>query len=222
MRPISKILPPAAKAAWKRTFLQFLQELTLKDPRRLILKSPPHSCRIETLLELFPDVQFVHIVRDPFVVFPSTVSSGNPCIAIMHCRSRHSPGPQGSSLRDFVRLHQKIEEGTKLLDRNRFYELRYEDLVRDPVTSMHRLDAHLNLAVLTEFCLRSGSISPRSPTTGRTVITFRRSRGPRSHCAGGRSSKDRYASQVEVAEHAGRRAWLSSHLIPRDHADEQS
>ena len=32
------------------------------------------ACRIQTLLELFPDARFVHIVRDPYVVFPSTVN----------------------------------------------------------------------------------------------------------------------------------------------------
>src|SRR5262249_34441633 len=47
---------------WKRTFYRFLQALTYHDPRRLVLKSPPHSCRIKTLLELFPDARFIHIV----------------------------------------------------------------------------------------------------------------------------------------------------------------
>ena len=40
---------------------------------RLVLKSPPHSARIRILKELFPDALFVHIVRDPYVVFSSTV-----------------------------------------------------------------------------------------------------------------------------------------------------
>src|SRR5262249_55673566 len=62
-------LPPGAVSRWQRAFLRFLQHLTFKDPRRLILKSPPHSCRIPVLLELFPDARFVHIVRDPYVVF---------------------------------------------------------------------------------------------------------------------------------------------------------
>ena len=67
-------LPPRAVARWQRAYLGFLRRLTFKDPRRLILKSPPHTCRIKLLLELFPDARFVHIVRDPYVVFPSTVN----------------------------------------------------------------------------------------------------------------------------------------------------
>src|SRR5260370_40110256 len=66
-------LPPQALRRWKQTFLRFLQQITFRDPRRLILKSPPHSCRIKVLLQLFPEARFVHIVRNPYVVFPSTV-----------------------------------------------------------------------------------------------------------------------------------------------------
>ena len=40
--------------------------------RPLVLKSPPHTARIRLLLGLFPDARFVHIHRDPYVVFRST------------------------------------------------------------------------------------------------------------------------------------------------------
>ena len=63
------------RGRWLRgsgSFLQFLKALTFKHGKRLILKSPTHSCRIKVLLELFPDARFVHIMRDPYVVFPST------------------------------------------------------------------------------------------------------------------------------------------------------
>jgi hypothetical protein len=138
-------LPPQALAAWKRTFLQFLRELTFKDPRRLILKSPPHSYRIKTLLELFPDARFVHIVRDPFVVFSSTIKLWKSLYDNHALQNPTFAGLEEQVLRDFVRLHEKIEEGTESLDPDRFYELRYEDLVRDPVRSMRRLYGHLGL-----------------------------------------------------------------------------
>src|SRR2546421_389957 len=56
-------MSPRQRAAWKRAFVRFLKQLTSKDPRRLVLESPTHSCRIPVLLELFPDARFVHIVR---------------------------------------------------------------------------------------------------------------------------------------------------------------
>src|SRR5262249_34117712 len=66
-------MPQRKREEWKQALLGFLKRVTYRDPRRLVLKSPTHSCRIPTLLELFPDAQFLHIVRNPYVTFPSTV-----------------------------------------------------------------------------------------------------------------------------------------------------
>ena len=67
-------VPPTALERWKQGFLWFLKCLTYKQGKRLILKSPPHTARIKVLREMFPDAIFLHIVRDPYVVFPSTVN----------------------------------------------------------------------------------------------------------------------------------------------------
>ena len=52
----------------------FLKCVTVRNPGRIVLKLPPHTCRIRVLLEMFPQAKFVHIVRDQYVVFPSTVN----------------------------------------------------------------------------------------------------------------------------------------------------
>ncbi len=67
-------VPPGALKLWKSKLYWFLQSLTLRAPKRIVLKSPAHTCRIKVLLELFPRAKFVHIVRDPYVIFPSTLN----------------------------------------------------------------------------------------------------------------------------------------------------
>ena len=67
-------VPPEDLARWKGALLWFLKCVTLRNPKRLVLKSPPHTARIRVLLELFPDARFVHVVRDPCVIFPSTIN----------------------------------------------------------------------------------------------------------------------------------------------------
>ena len=60
---------------WKRALLLVPQvHHACGIPKRIVLKSPPHTCRIRALLEMFPKAKFVHIVRDPYVIFPSTVN----------------------------------------------------------------------------------------------------------------------------------------------------
>ena len=67
-------LTPGQLAAWKRTLVRFLKAVTYRDPRRLVLKSPPHTARLPVLLELFPDAKFVHIKRNPYTLFASTTN----------------------------------------------------------------------------------------------------------------------------------------------------
>jgi hypothetical protein len=138
-------MPPRELTNWKRGFYQFLQQLTFRNPRRLILKSPPHSCRIQVLLELFPDARFVHIVRDPYVVFPSTVNLWKSLYRAHGLQRPTFAGLEELVYRTFSHLYRKIDEGRRLVQPSRFHELRYEDLVRDPVGEMQALYRQLEL-----------------------------------------------------------------------------
>lgn len=138
-------LSPRALASWKRTFAQFLKELTYKHKKRLILKSPTHSYRIKVLLEMFPDARFIHIVRNPYVVYPSTLNLWKSLYRAFALERPTLQGLEKLVLKNFVHLYNKVEEGKALVDFDRFYELHYEDLVRDPVGQMGALYDHLGL-----------------------------------------------------------------------------
>src|SRR5262245_18861989 len=143
-------LSPTARAAWKHAFVRLLQALTLKSPRRLVLKSPTHSCRIKTLLELFPDARFVHIVRDPYVIFPSTVNLWKSLYETHGLQQPTFAGMEEYVYRTFTHLYEKLEEGKAQVGPSRFYEMKYEELVRDPVGQMRALYELLELGGFEE------------------------------------------------------------------------
>jgi hypothetical protein len=134
-----------ARAEWKRRFFRFLQALTFNDARRLILKSPTHTCRIPTLLELFPDARFVHITRDPFVVFPSTVNLWKKLYTKHGLQNPTFAGLEEHVFATYSRVRGALDEARPILKPGRFIELRYEDLVRDPVGQMRSVYAELDL-----------------------------------------------------------------------------
>src|SRR5205823_7052190 len=68
-----KDVPAREIDCWKAALVKLLKKLTLKYDRPLILKSPPNTARIRLILETFPDARFVHIHRDPYVVYQSTL-----------------------------------------------------------------------------------------------------------------------------------------------------
>jgi hypothetical protein len=132
-------LSPRRLAAWKRSFVGFLRRVTTKKPKRLVLKSPTHTCRIKTLLEIFPDARFVHIVRDPRIVFPSTVHLWKSLWTAHGLQQPNFQGIEEYVYRNFLHLYEKLEQDENLISPERFHELRYEDLVRDPLGETERL-----------------------------------------------------------------------------------
>ena len=130
---------------WKGALLWFLRRVTLRDPRRIVLKSPPHTARIETLLELFPDARFVHIVRDPYVIFPSTMRLWTSLNEVQGLQVSRDEGLEEYVLDCFERMYASFDAQRELIGPSRFYEVRYEDLVRDPVEQMRRIYEQLEL-----------------------------------------------------------------------------
>ncbi|HTU18051.1 MAG TPA: sulfotransferase [Gemmataceae bacterium] len=147
-------LPPRVRQAWKTAFLRFLRRLTFKDARRLVLKSPTHTCRIPALLELFPDARFVHIIRDPRAVFPSTVNLWK-ALYLAHGLQRPTfAGLEEQVFNTFTHLYARLEQSKPLLAVNRFHELRYEDLIADPIGQMQLLYERLELGGFEEYLPR--------------------------------------------------------------------
>jgi hypothetical protein len=138
-------LPPRQQGRWKQAFLRFLRHLSFKDPRRLVLKSPTHTCRIPILLELFPDARFVHIVRDPYVVFPSTVNLWRSLYETHGLQKPTFVGLEEHVFSTFTHLYDRLEAGKKLIAPRRFAEMRYEDLIADPIGQMRRMYDRLEL-----------------------------------------------------------------------------
>jgi hypothetical protein len=139
-------LTPAQLGTWKRTFVRFLRTVTYRDRRRLVLKSPPHTARMRVLLEMFPDARFVHIVRDPYVVFPSTVNLWTSLGRKHGLQTPSNPhGIREKVFAEFRTIYDRLEEARPLVPKGQFHELRYESLVADPTGEMEKTYAALGL-----------------------------------------------------------------------------
>ncbi|MFO0843086.1 MAG: sulfotransferase [Gemmataceae bacterium] len=130
-------LSPRALRRWKEAYHHLVQAWTLAHGgRRLVLKSPPHTCRVGTLLELFPDARLVHVVRDPYDVYPSTLHLWRVLYGLWGLQRPTWEGLPELVLDTFTQVYDRLEEGKRLIPPGRFIEVRYEDLVRDPVAQV--------------------------------------------------------------------------------------
>jgi len=136
---------PRELERWKRGFVWFLKCLTLRDDKPVVLKSPTHTARIRTLLELFPRARFVHIVRDPYVVFPSTIHLTKTLSRREGLQVPRHEGLEDRVFETFNRLYAAFDRDRPLLSDSQFCEVRYEELVADPVGQMERVYDRLAL-----------------------------------------------------------------------------
>ena len=138
-------VPPRDRERWQRGLLWFLQCLTLRDPKRIVLKTPLHTGRIRTLLEVFPRARFVHIVRNPFEIFPSTIHTWKRMYRYHGLQVPRYEGLEEHVLATFCRMYTAFEEDVPRIAPERFCEVRYEDLVADPVGQMETVYRRLGL-----------------------------------------------------------------------------
>jgi hypothetical protein len=155
---------PRQRTKWRETFVTFLKSVTLYRMNqsggavpRLVLKSPPHTARLAALSEMFPDAKFIHIVRNPAEVFPSSVRTWSTLFEVQGCQTPRAEAlPNGApSIEDYVlstfnELYRNFAQARAAIPAARFCELRYEDLVADPFAQLQRLYEHLALGPFEE------------------------------------------------------------------------
>jgi omega-hydroxy-beta-dihydromenaquinone-9 sulfotransferase len=160
-------LAPDQRERWKAGLLRFLQSVNLRcrrempdRDRRMVLKSPPHTARIPTLREMFPQAQFIHTVRHPYEVFASTMRLMRVMYGFIGVQEPVlGPLPGGGpSLEEYVidtmdLLYRDFFAEAAMLPPGRLSQVRYEDLASRPIDEVGRLYRELGL----------GSIEPIRP-----------------------------------------------------------
>lgn len=136
---------PAEREKFKQALLTFMKKLTVRERKRLVLKSPAHTFRIPMILELFPNAKFAFIYRNPYKVFTST----------MHLRrtmfeDNGFAAPDYSSLEDMTlnvyrNLFDTYERDRHLIPEGNLHEIRFEDLEQDPIREIQSLYSGLSL-----------------------------------------------------------------------------
>lgn len=147
-------LTPQELEAWKRPLFRFVQQLYFRRRKTVVLKNPNHSFRIKALLEVFPDAKFIHIMRDPYVVYPSSIHLLKSLSRVHSLQRPTFEGLDERVLSTYVDLYRKVDEGRELVDPSRFCELRYEDLISDPEGQLRRLYEHLDLGGFEQYLPR--------------------------------------------------------------------
>jgi hypothetical protein len=130
---------PAETDEWKSAFLWFCKKLTFKYGRALLLKSPAHTARIRLLLEMFPDARFVHIHRHPYEVFQSQRHYFDTAMWYTYLQRPELDRLDERILRRYTAMFDAFFADRPLIPAGQFHEIRFDDLVQNPLEEIGRL-----------------------------------------------------------------------------------
>ena len=130
---------------WQARMRKFLKLLLYKKQGQLVLKSPQHTFRLPKLQEMFPQAKFIFLVRDPLVIYPSTMHFWKTMYETYGLQGYDEGALSEYVLSTFEQMHLRIEATKSEIAVERFYSLRYEDLVEDPVGQLELIYKKLDL-----------------------------------------------------------------------------
>jgi hypothetical protein len=130
---------------WKAAFVLFLKKLTWKYRRPIVLKSPPHTCRVKLLLQMFPQSKFIHIHRNPYPVFQSSLRTFQVVQELHRLQRPRLNDLEEWVLRQYREMYDVFFEERGLIPAGHFHEVAYEQLEADPIGEVKRIYQALDL-----------------------------------------------------------------------------
>ena len=129
-----------------RSYEMILRKATLKaGGRRLVLKNCASSGHIETLLKVFPDARFIHIHRNPYDVFLSTLHLYRTTIPLSQIQAISNEEIEAYVLEFYDRLMHAYLAARSKIPAGHHVEVRFEDLERAPLEEVRRIYDTLQL-----------------------------------------------------------------------------
>ena len=123
----------------------FLKKLTWKYGKPLLLKSPPHTCRVKLLLDLFPEARFVHIHRNPFTVYQSTRHTLSRVLRLTRLQGGSGYDAEGSVVRRYREMYEVFFEERGVIPEGHYGEVGFESLESNPIGTVRGIYEALGL-----------------------------------------------------------------------------
>mgnify|MGYP006273053955 CR=1 FL=1 len=134
------------KKQWKHMYEHFMKTVVFSNnDKRLLLKDPANTARIPLLLDLFPKAKFIHIYRNPYKVYMSTIKMRNKVLDKLALQQGNSTQIEQEVIQNYKRLMNSYFEQKKLIPKDQLVEISYENLVKHPMNQVERIYSQLNI-----------------------------------------------------------------------------
>jgi hypothetical protein len=136
---------------WKRVYLDVLRKASFNAKgKRLVLKSPANSGRIASILNLFPGAKFIHLYRNPYRVFLSTLWVYKTVLPKSQVQQIAWEVVEEYVLSFYTQLMRKLLQDKEQIPLGNYVEIRFEDLETAPLAQLQKIYENLNLPAFAE------------------------------------------------------------------------
>lgn len=136
---------------FKDAFLK-LVKISLYNTRgtQYLSKNPPHTGRVKTLVEMFPNAKFIYLKRNPYTVFESTRSFFTNTIKPLMLQPLSDEELTRNFTEVYRRLFYKFEEEKHLIPEGNLIEVKFEDFEKDAFGMTEEIYRRLDLPGFAE------------------------------------------------------------------------
>ncbi len=125
---------------FKKGYVRFVKRSLLNiGGEQYIAKNPPNMARIPALFDLFPGARFVYIERNPYEVILSTYKFFRGFLKSLQLQDMTDEDLWKFIFQTYVFLINKYQTDKSLIPAENLVELKYENLISDPVSGFERL-----------------------------------------------------------------------------------
>lgn len=133
------------RSKWKDCLTTLIRKMALVKPGSVVMKSPTHTYRVPTLLEMFPNAKFIYIYRDPRAVYQSTIHLRK----MMFADNTLGPLRPDTWSEEAITLYEKsirlYHESRHLIPAGNLCEVKFEDFEAAPRETLQQLHSTLGL-----------------------------------------------------------------------------
>lgn len=142
-----KDLTSAQLHEFKQVYLNYIKKVSFAHHHKpLVLKNPSNTSRIKFLLDLFPDAKFIHITRNPYHVYLSMKRNIEKEMVLYTVQNPPSWEVfEHSMVNMYRRMYERYFAEKHLIPKEHFVEVRYEDLIQQPIEQMNKVYSSLSL-----------------------------------------------------------------------------
>lgn len=137
---------PEEVETFKKTFLKLIKiSLWNTGGTQYLSKNPPHTGRVKTLVEMFPNAKFIYLVRNPYTVFESTRSFYNNTIIPLKLEDFSKEEMEPNILESYTKLYKAYQSQKQFIPEGNLIEVKFEDFEQDAMNMTRQIYEKLHL-----------------------------------------------------------------------------